>query len=217
MLGFCKELKCIVFEYMHQNCLRNALFSDSRKLEALNWHAKICIAAEVCSGLAFLHLTKPTPMVHGNLNLANILLDHNNVAKLHGFRLDFFYSESEIRSDIQNFGSLVLQLLTGRNWSEATLVDILDQKVGGWPLQVAMELARIAIRCACTNSEEGAYMGMNVVMKEMEEVMKKADDVAADVECSNEFRMDLDDQTIIPSSFFCPILQVSIYLLEQLR
>ncbi|KVI08652.1 Protein kinase-like domain-containing protein [Cynara cardunculus var. scolymus] len=136
--------------------------------------------------------TKPRPMVHGNLNLGKILLDRNHVAKVNGFRLDFSFDESDIRSDIQDFGSLVLQLLTERNWcgfldevnmmNEATLVEVLDQRVGEWPLQVAMELARIAIRCS--SSGDGAYTGMTMVMKEMEEVRKKADDVVAGVGCS---------------------------------
>ncbi|XP_024994807.1 putative U-box domain-containing protein 50 [Cynara cardunculus var. scolymus] len=216
MIGFCKELKCIIFEYMHESCLRNVFFSNNRKNQALNWHARVGIAAEVCSGLSFLHLSKPRPMVHGNLNLGKILLDRNHVAKVNGFRLDFSFDESDIRSDIQDFGSLVLQLLTERNWcgfldevnmmNEATLVEVLDQRVGEWPLQVAMELARIAIRCS--SSGDGAYTGMTMVMKEMEEVRKKADDVVAGVGCSvNEFNVDSDDETIIPASFFCPILK----------
>lgn len=210
-MGFCKELKCIVFEYMHQNCLRNVLSSNSRKKQGLDWHARVDIAAEVCSGLTYLHLTQPKPMIHGSLNLANILLDLNNVAKLHGFRLDFSYDESDIRSDIQDFGSVVLELLTGRKccWSVG---EVLDQRVGEWPLEVAMELARIGIRCSCTHSEEDAYIGMTMVMKEMEVVQRKADGIAADVSLTvNELCMDMDDQTIIPSSFVCPILKVSIF------
>nr|GEU74303.1 putative U-box domain-containing protein 50 [Tanacetum cinerariifolium] len=207
MMGFCKELKCIVFEYMHQNCLRNDLSSNSGKKQGLNWHARVDIAAEICSGLTYLHLTKPKPIIHGSLNLTSILLDRNNVAKLHGFRLDFLYDESDIRSDIQDFGSLVLQLLTGRRWC-GSVREVLDQRVGEWPLEVAMELARIGIRCSYTHSEEDAYTGMTMVMKEIEVVRKKADVIAADVGLSmNELCMDIDDQTIIPSSFVCPILK----------
>lgn len=208
MLGFCTELKCIVFEYMHGGCLRNVLLTNRRKKQALNWHARVCIAAEVCSGLTFLHLSKPRPIVHGNLNLSNILLDRNNVAKLHGFRSDFSYNESDIRSDIKDFGSLVLQLLTGRNLgflettNEAAVMEVFEQRVGEWPLEVAMELAGIAVRCS------GGYTGMIMVMKEMEAVKKKADDVAVEVGClGNEFSADVDEETVIPSFFFCPILQ----------
>ncbi|KAL7612437.1 hypothetical protein Lser_V15G06943 [Lactuca serriola] len=203
MLGFCTELKCIVFEYMHGSCLRNVLFSNGRKKQALNWRSRVCIATEVCSGLTFLHLSKPKPIVHGNLNLTHILLDRNNVAKLHGFRLDSSYNESDIRSDVKDFGSLVLQLLTGRNWSgildevnEASVMEVLDQRDGEWPLQVAMELARIAIRCS------GGNTGMTMVMKEMEELRKKADEVG-----NSKISVDFDEETVIPSFFFCPILQ----------
>ncbi|KAM0022094.1 putative protein kinase RLK-Pelle-RLCK-IXb family [Helianthus debilis subsp. tardiflorus] len=203
MLGFCRELKCIVFEYMHQSCLKNVLFSNTRKKQVLNWHAKVCIAADVCSGLTYLHLAKPRLMVHGNLNLANILLDCNNVAKLHGFRLDMLNDESDVRSDIRDFGSLVLQLLTGRNWC-GPLDEVLDQRAVDWPLEVAIEIARIGIRCSCRHGEDDVYTRMTMVMKDMEEVRKMADDRVADVGCLvNEFSADLE----IPSFFFCPILQ----------
>ncbi|KAD7479157.1 hypothetical protein E3N88_02293 [Mikania micrantha] len=204
MLGFCRELKCVVFEYMHQRCLRNVLFSNSRKKQALNWHARVCIAAKVCSGLTFLHLAKPRPIVHGNVNPSNILLDHNNVAKLHGFRLDFMYDESDIRSDIRDFGSLVLQLLTGRNWC-GSVDEVVDHRVGDWPMEVAMEIARIGTRCLCSFGEDGAYTGIKMVMKDIEEVQKMADDlIVADAGCLvNKSSADLER----PSFFFCPILQ----------
>ncbi|KAK1410543.1 hypothetical protein QVD17_37080 [Tagetes erecta] len=203
MLGFCRELKCVVFEYMYQSCLRNVLFSNGRRNQALNWHARVCIAVEVCSGLTYLHLAKPRSMVHGKMNLSNILLDRNNVAKLHGFRLDYLHDESDVKADIQDFGSLVLQLLTGRNWF-GTLDEMLDQRVGDWPLEVAKEIARIGIRCSCRYGEDGAYTGMTMVMKDMEEVRKMADELITDVGgLVNEFSIDLE----IPSFFLCPILQ----------
>ncbi|KAK9062104.1 hypothetical protein SSX86_019289 [Deinandra increscens subsp. villosa] len=203
MLGLCRELKCIIFEYMHQGCLRNVLLSNSRKSQALNWHARVCIAAEVCSGLTFLHLAKPRSMVHGNLNLYNILLDCNNVAKLHGFRLDFSHDESDIVSDIRDFGSLVLQLLTGRNWC-GSFDEVLEQMEGDWPVEVAVEVARIGIRCSCRHGEDGAYPEMATVMKDMEEVRKMADGPTTDVGCLvRESSVDSD----IPSFFLCPILQ----------
>ncbi|XP_076909213.1 putative U-box domain-containing protein 50 [Bidens hawaiensis] len=193
MHGFCRELKCVVFEYVHQTCLQNVFFSATRKKQALNWHARVCIAVDVCSGLTYLHLAKPTLKVHGNLNLSNILLDHNNVAKLHGFRLDSSYSESDIGSDIRDFGSLVLQLLTGRNWC-GSVNEVLDQLVVDWPLEVAMEMARIGIRCGPTHGEYGAYSGMKTVMKDMENAKKMADDRLADGGCLE-----------MPSFFSCPI------------
>ncbi|KAL8246820.1 hypothetical protein R6Q59_008036 [Mikania micrantha] len=134
-------------------------------------------------GLTFLHLAKPRPIVHGNVNPSNILLDHNNVAKLHGFRLDFMYDESDIRSDIRDFGSLVLQLLTGRNWC-GSVDEVVDQRVGDWPMEVAMEIARIGTRCLCSFGEDGAYTGIKMVMKDIEEVQKMADDlIVSDAGC----------------------------------
>lgn len=222
MLGFCSELKCIVFEYMHNGSLRDALFSNrnsTRRNHALNWHARIRVITEICSGLGFLHLNKPRPINHGNLNPSKILLDRNNVAKICGFRLDCCPDDSDIKSDIRAFGNLVLQILTGRNWAglveealvmdHAALVEVLDQRAGEWPLELATELARIAIECLSTQDEVNAHLRMGTVMRGIEEVRKKADDFLADGECtvSAESGIDVEESGIPPSIFFCPIYQ----------
>ncbi|KAL2550608.1 Non-specific serine/threonine protein kinase [Forsythia ovata] len=120
MVGFCSELNCIIFEYMHNGCLHDALLLTERnskgKNKAVSWHARIRIAAEECSALGFLHKTQPMPLIHGNLNPSNIILDRNNVAKVYGLKPPWLYDNSNRKSDIQAFGNLVLQLLIGRNW-----------------------------------------------------------------------------------------------------
>ncbi|KAI3723002.1 hypothetical protein L2E82_34264 [Cichorium intybus] len=70
--------------------------------------------------------------------------------------------------------------------NEAAVIEAFDQRVGELPLEVAMELPGIAVRCS------GGYTGMTMAMKEMEGVMKKADDVAVHVGClGNEFSADM--------------------------
>ncbi|XP_059624135.1 putative U-box domain-containing protein 50 isoform X2 [Cornus florida] len=188
MIGFCSDLKCIVFEYMHNGSLRDALLpiqgSPKRRNWGLNWHACIRIAAEVCSGLGFLHSAQPRPIAHGSLNLSKILLDSYLVAKIYGFRLGWCYDESDVRSDIRAFGNLVLQLLTGTNWAEpvqeaimmdsAAVVGVLDEMAGEWPLELAMELVWIAKRCLSTNE------GTATIARAIGEVRKRADELAAD-------------------------------------
>uniref|UniRef100_A0A5B7C0T3 RING-type E3 ubiquitin transferase n=1 Tax=Davidia involucrata TaxID=16924 RepID=A0A5B7C0T3_DAVIN len=217
VIGFCSEPKCIILEYMHNGCLRDALFSAQRSSKrgsrGLNWHARIRIAAEVCSGLGFLHLAQPKAIVHGNLNPSKILLDCNLVAKIHGFRLDLCYNESDVLSDMRAFGNLLLQLLTGRNWAglveEAIVMDhealigVLDEMAGDWPLELAVELAGIAMRCLSTDE------GPATVMREIDKVRKKADDLVAGGECevAIDGGVDMQDSSNVPSVFLCPIFQ----------
>lgn len=48
----------------------------------LPWQLRFPIAAEIGTGLLFLHQTKPEPIVHRDLKPANILLDSNFVSKI---------------------------------------------------------------------------------------------------------------------------------------
>nr|GLL18920.1 putative U-box domain-containing protein 50 isoform X1 [Ipomoea trifida] len=205
MIGFCSELKCIVFEYMRNGCLRDTLFSTNRsskrRNKPLNWHARIHIAAEVCAGLSFLHQAKPRPMFHGKLSPSNVLLDRNNVAKIHGLRPSPRYDVSSSRADVRGFGNLVAQLLTGRNWAglveeavmndEAALVGALDQVAGEWPLDLAVELGNIARRCLSNQENLGKELTMAMVARDIKKVKKKADELVAGGECAQADQSDV--------------------------
>lgn len=214
----------MVYEYMHNGCLRDALFlvrsrgNRSRIQGGLNWHARIRIAAEVSSGLGFLHSAQPRPIAHGDLNPSKILLDHNLASKIHGFRPGWCHDQSDVRSDIRAFGNLVLQLLTGSNWTRlvdkamvmdrAGLVEVLDEKAGEWPVDLAAELARIAMRCLGNNDGLEGELLMAPVFKEIEQVRKKADDLVAARECEVPIGgVDMEDSNNAPTVFLCPILQ----------
>ncbi|XP_058179617.1 putative U-box domain-containing protein 50 isoform X1 [Rhododendron vialii] len=227
MYGFCLELKCIVFEYMHNGCLRDALFSvcgrgnRSRIQGGLNWHARIRIAAEVSSGLGFLHSAQPRPISLGNLNPSKILLDRNLASKIHGFRPGWCHDQSDVWSDIRAFGNIVLQLLSGRNWfrllDEAVVIDrtglveVLDETAGEWPVDLAAELAGIARRCLDDGGRLERDSLMVTVFKEIEQVRKKADDLVAARECEVSTREGVyteEDSRNVPEVFLCPIFQV---------
>ncbi|KAL2521748.1 U-box domain-containing protein kinase family protein [Forsythia ovata] len=217
MVGFCSELNCIIFEYMHNGCLHDALFLTGRnskgKNKALSWHARIRIAAEVCSALGFLHKAQPMPLIHGNLNPSNIILDRNNVAKVYGLKPPWLYDNSDRKSDIQAFGKLVLQLLTGRNWGPpmdiAAIIGDLDHLAGEWPLDLAMELCSIAIRCLTTNEGVDEELDIGLLMREIDKVKKNADQLVANGKnmSANEEFIDMEDSSNVPSAFLCPIYQ----------
>ncbi|XAR73496.1 Non-specific serine/threonine protein kinase [Bertholletia excelsa] len=221
MIGFCSELKCMVFEYMHNGCLRDALFairrSSKRRNKGLNWLVRVRIAAQVCLGLAFLHSAHPRPIAHGNLNPSKILLDHHLVAKIHGFKADCCQDQFDKHSDMRAFGNIVLQLLTGRNWAglveeeivtdRAALVEVLDDLAGGWPVDIAVELAEIAMRCLSFNKGSDTELSMATVKRDINKVGKKADDLVANGECEAAINVDTEDSIDVPRVFRCPIFQ----------
>lgn len=211
-----------MFEYMHNGCLRDILFSgkrsSKRRNKCLNWKARICIAADVCTGLCFVHRAKPRPVAHGNLNPSKILLDRNNVAKIHGFKTPLSSDKLDIRSDIRAYGNLVLQILTGRNWAglveeaimmdQTKLIEVLDPMAGEWPLDIAVELGRIGIKCLSIHEDK--ELNMTSLAREVEKVKKLADEIVANGECvvANERNQDDEDSAEFPNFFLCPILQV---------
>ncbi|KAL3527552.1 hypothetical protein ACH5RR_012208 [Cinchona calisaya] len=224
MVGFCAELKCIVFEYMHNGCLRDTLFSSRRSRRSrnhgLNWHARIRIASEVCMGLSFLHKAKTRSIIHGNLNPSKILLDRNNVARIYGFKSCPSTNEfDDIKTDIQAFGTLLLQLLTGRNWAgigeeaimvdSATLTEALDKMAGQWPLDLAVELGGIARRCLAIDESQDEEFSSTFLMRWIDKVRKKADELLAN-NAESLLVAEVDtriEESNVPSVFFCPIYQ----------
>uniref|UniRef100_M8CR26 RING-type E3 ubiquitin transferase n=1 Tax=Aegilops tauschii TaxID=37682 RepID=M8CR26_AEGTA len=62
-------------------------FNDERELrrETLSWQMRVRIAADICTGLIFLHSNKPKGIAHGDLKPDNVLLDANFVCKLADF------------------------------------------------------------------------------------------------------------------------------------
>ncbi|GER42036.1 kinase [Striga asiatica] len=144
LLGACPEYGCLVYEYMANGSLEDRLFRRSNT-PALSWQARFRIAAEIGTGLLFLHQTKPEPLVHRDLKPANILLDRNLVSKISDVGLarlvppsvadtvtqyrmtstagTFCYIDPEyqqtgmlgIKSDIYSLGVMLLQIVTAKS------------------------------------------------------------------------------------------------------
>ncbi|KAH0898165.1 hypothetical protein HID58_047733 [Brassica napus] len=85
LLGCCLESKVpiIVFEYVSGN-LSDYLHN---KKGVIPWRQRIRIAAQVADAIAYLHLSKPRPLIHRHVKTENVLLDDNLNAKLFDFRL----------------------------------------------------------------------------------------------------------------------------------
>ncbi|KAL2892228.1 U-box domain-containing protein 33 [Bienertia sinuspersici] len=141
LIGACPESWALVYEYLSGGSLEDRLICKDNT-PPLPWQTRIQIATELCSVLIFLHSSRPTSVIHGDLKPSNILLDDNYVCKLSDFGIcciisnneqtarfcttqpkgTFTYMDPELlstgeltpKSDIYSFGVIVLRLLTGK-------------------------------------------------------------------------------------------------------
>jgi len=143
LLGACPEYGCLVYEYMSNGSLEDRIFRKGNS-PPLPWQLRFRIAAEIGTGLLFLHQAKPEPLVHRDLKPDNILIDRNFVSKISDVGLarlvppsvadtvtqyrmtqtagTFCYIDPEYqqtgmlgtKSDIYSLGIMFLQLITAR-------------------------------------------------------------------------------------------------------
>ncbi|KAI3981989.1 hypothetical protein MKX01_018895 [Papaver californicum] len=143
LLGACPEYGCLVYEYMANGSLDDCLFKRGNG-PTLSWQLRFRIAAEIATGLLFLHQTKPEPLVHRDLKPGNILLDRNYVSKISDVGLarlvppsmantvtqyrmtstagTFCYIDPEyqqtgmlgVKSDVYSLGIMLLQIITAK-------------------------------------------------------------------------------------------------------
>lgn len=128
LIGACPEAFGMVYEFLPNGSLEDQL-SCKKNTPPLTWKMRTRIIGEICSALTFIHSQKPHPVVHGNLNPMNILLDANFVSKLHVCQLlrkyntgnntsgtssyidPEFLSTGELapRCDVYSFGIIILR------------------------------------------------------------------------------------------------------------
>jgi len=143
LVGACPEYGCLVYEYMDNGSLEDRLFCKGNT-SPLSWRTRFKIAAEITTGLLFLHQRKPEPLVHRDLKPANILLDRNFVSKISDVGLarlvpasaansvtqyhmtaaagTFCYIDPEyqqtgllgVKSDVYSLGVMLLQIITSK-------------------------------------------------------------------------------------------------------
>ncbi|XP_073129466.1 U-box domain-containing protein 35-like isoform X2 [Henckelia pumila] len=143
LMGACPEYGCLVYEFMNNGSLEDRLFRKGNT-PPIPWGIRFKLAADIATGLLFLHQAKPEPLVHRDLKPANILLDHNYTCKISDVGLarlvppsvadsvtqyhmtsaagTFCYIDPEYqqtgklgtKSDMYSLGVLLLQMITAR-------------------------------------------------------------------------------------------------------
>ncbi|KAL6512225.1 hypothetical protein OROHE_019837 [Orobanche hederae] len=143
LMGACPEYGCLVYEYMNNGSLEDRLFRKGNT-PPIPWAIRFKIAADIATGLLFLHQAKPEPLVHRDLKPANILLDRHYTCKISDVGLarlvppsvansvtqyhmtsaagTFCYIDPEYqqtgklgtKSDIYSLGVMLLQIITAR-------------------------------------------------------------------------------------------------------
>lgn len=229
LVGACPEALCLVYEYLPNESLHDRLFSRCNS-HWLTWKIRARVVAEISGALLFLHSCKPQMIIHGNLKLENILLDSEFHCKIADFGIsrvfmdnttdypsfvegselkgsfpdtDPEYKRSKVmtqKSDIYNFGMVILQLLTGKQELEGLagevrraiscgkLSSILDPMAGRWPREVAGRLAYFGLSCSETSSRDRPELTPGTV-QDLEQLCFTREEGRA------------------PSSFLCPILK----------
>lgn len=140
LLAFCsnKETNLLVYEYMRNGSLGEAL--HGKKASFLGWNLRYKIAIEAAKGLCYLHHDCSPLIVHRDVKSNNILLNSNFEAHVADFGLAKFMFDGgasecmsviagsygyiapeyaytlkvDEKSDVYSFGVVLLELLTGR-------------------------------------------------------------------------------------------------------
>ncbi|KAJ9567066.1 hypothetical protein OSB04_003032 [Centaurea solstitialis] len=130
----------LVYEYMENNNLSNALFGLKNGRLMLDWPTRFKICVGIAKGLAFLHEESRLKIVHRDIKATNVLLDKDLNPKIADFGLARLHDEGQThvstrvagtigymapeyalwgflsdKADVYSFGVLALEIVSGKN------------------------------------------------------------------------------------------------------
>nr|XP_043619279.1 probable LRR receptor-like serine/threonine-protein kinase RFK1 isoform X2 [Erigeron canadensis] len=130
----------LVYEYLENNSLANALFDLGKTRLMLDWPTRFKISIGIARGLAFLHEESRIKIVHRDIKATNVLLDKNLNPKISDFGLARL-NEDELthvstrvagtigymapeyalwgylsdKADVYSYGVVLLEIVSGKN------------------------------------------------------------------------------------------------------
>ncbi|KAK4769614.1 hypothetical protein SAY86_027764 [Trapa natans] len=118
--GYCCESsrRNLIYEYAKNGSLA-AYIEDPELAKKLTWRKRMDVCVSVARAVCYLHTECREFMGHGNLKSANVVLDEYFEAKVSEYGLTGVCAESassalsEAEKDVEDFGSLVIELVSG--------------------------------------------------------------------------------------------------------
>ncbi|XP_063943042.1 probable LRR receptor-like serine/threonine-protein kinase RFK1 isoform X2 [Daucus carota subsp. sativus] len=130
----------LVYEYLENNSLANALFGSENSQLILDWPTRYSISIGIARGLAFLHEESRLKIVHRDIKGTNVLLDGELNPKISDFGLARLNEDEKShistrvagtigymapeyalwgylsdKADVYSFGIVVLEIVSGKN------------------------------------------------------------------------------------------------------
>nr|GEV07854.1 probable LRR receptor-like serine/threonine-protein kinase RFK1 isoform X1 [Tanacetum cinerariifolium] len=130
----------LVYEYLENNSLANALFDEGKTRLMLDWPTRFKICIGIARGLAFLHEESRIKIVHRDIKATNVLLDKDLNPKISDFGLAKLNEDDKThvstrvagtigymapeyalwgylsdKADVYSYGVVLLEIVSGKN------------------------------------------------------------------------------------------------------
>ncbi|XP_027366365.1 G-type lectin S-receptor-like serine/threonine-protein kinase SD3-1 [Abrus precatorius] len=178
--GYCCEFdhRFLVYEYAKNGSV-DKYIADSALCRKLTWRKRVEICSSVARAICYLHSGCREFISHGNLKCENVMLDENLGAKVTEFGFAIVdgkttYCGFSAEKDVEDFGKLVLTLLTGccdqdhvelckwayREWMEERVANVVDKRIeAGYNSEELERALRIAFWCLQMDERRRPSMG----------------------------------------------------------
>ncbi|EYU44538.1 hypothetical protein MIMGU_mgv1a002096mg [Erythranthe guttata] len=158
-----EEYKVLVYDYMENGSLGDALYGDRKGGVLLDWPERFDIAIGAARGLAYLHHDCVPAIVHRDFKSNNILLDEELRPKVADFGLAKVLKHDDLenqvmsrvagsygyiapeygytmkvteKSDVYSFGIVLLELITGRRPNDSLFGE--NKNIVEWVKEIAL-------------------------------------------------------------------------------